>query len=277
MDPVVNVEMAQAWNGPEGEGWAREWRRYDRGAQGYHRRLLEAAAGRAGERALDVGCGNGQVTRDLASAGLSVLGVDLSQQMVARAKELAVDLPGAGFLVADAQVHPFDESAYDLVVSRFGVMFFDDRTAAFGNLARATRPGGRIALVAWQPMGDNEWLTAIRGALALGRDLPTPPAGAPGPFGLADPESGCATLREVGYTDAAATAMQEAFWAGEDADDAYAFLSRLGVVRGLLEEFPPEQAAEGLAALRAVVEAHTTDDGVVFRSAAWLYTGTRDA
>ncbi|HUR13027.1 MAG TPA: class I SAM-dependent methyltransferase [Mycobacteriales bacterium] len=277
MDQVANVEMAQAWNGPEGEDWARDWERYDKAVQGYHRRLLGAAAGRPGERALDVGCGNGQVARDLATAGLTVLGVDLSAQMVERGKELAAELPGADFLVGDAQVHPFDEGAFDLVVSRFGAMFFADRPAAFRNLARATRPGGRVALVAWQPIPANEWLMEIRGALALGRDLPSPPIGAAGPFGLADPDETCATLREAGYGDASATATTEGFWAGRDPDDAYAFLSRSGVVRGLLEALPPEQGEEGLAALRAVMEAHATGDGVVLGSAAWLYTGTRNA
>jgi SAM-dependent methyltransferase len=274
--PIVNTAMAEAWNGAEGEDWARDWQRYDQGVAAYHRRLLEACAPAAGERALDVGCGNGQVGRELAARGMRVTGVDLSGQMVARGTELAAGNPDVELVVADAQVHPFPDEEFDLVVSRFGAMFFADRQAAFGNLARATRPGGRIALVAWQGIAGNEWLQEIRGALALGRELPTPPVGVPGPFGLGDAPAACEVLRRAGYGDAQAEALAEPFWAGVDADDAYAFVSRTGVVRGLLEGLPQEHVERGLAQLRASLEAHQGEDGVVYGSSAWLFTGTRD-
>jgi SAM-dependent methyltransferase len=274
---IVNTAMAEAWNGAEGEDWARDWQRYDLGVAAYHRRLLEAAAPEPGERALDVGCGNGQVGRDLAARGLRVTGVDLSGPMIARGTELAAGNPDVELVVGDAQVHPFPDEAFDLVVSRFGAMFFADRPAAFGNLARATRPGGRIALVAWQGIAGNEWLQEIRGALALGRDLPQPPVGAPGPFGLGDAPAACEVLRQAGYGDAQAQARVEPFWAGRDADDAYAFVSRTGVVRGLLDGLPADQVEQGLAQLRASLAAHESEDGVVYGSSAWLFTGTRDA
>jgi SAM-dependent methyltransferase len=271
---IANTEMAQAWNGPEGDDWARDWEHYDAGVVAYHRRLVEAAAVQPGERVLDVGCGNGQVARELAAAGAKAVGIDLSRQMVARARELAGG--SAEFVEGDAQVHPFADGEFDVVVSRFGAMFFGDRRAAFRNLARATAPGGRIVLAAWAALDQQQWLQEIRGALALGRDLPAPPPGAPSPFGLADVDTATAVLREAGYGDATATLLTEDFVAGTDADDAYAFIGSSGVVRGLLEGLPPEQQEEGRANLRTALASHDTGHGVVFASNVWLYTGTRD-
>jgi SAM-dependent methyltransferase len=270
---IANVEMSQAWNGPEGDDWAREWEHYDAGVSAYHRRLLEAAAVQPGERVLDVGCGNGQVARDLAAAGARAVGIDLSRQMLERARELAGG--AVDFVEGDAQVHPFADGEFDVVVSRFGAMFFSDRQAAFRNLARATAPGGRIALVAWAALQENEWLQEVRGSLALGRDLPAPPAGAPSPFGLADVDSATAVLRTAGYGDTTAALLTEDFVAGTDADDAYAFIGTSGVVRGLLEGLSPEQQELGRANLRASLDRHDTGHGVVYGSACWLFTGTR--
>ena len=97
----------------------------------------------------------------------------------ARAVAAAEGLPNVRFEQADAQVHPFDRRACDLVMSSFGAMFFADAIAAFTNIGGAMHPGGRLGLLVWRDLAENEWLTAIRGALAAGRDLPTPPVGAP--------------------------------------------------------------------------------------------------
>lgn len=268
---IVNTEMAQAWNGAEGDDWARDWERYDLAVRRHHLRLLQAAAPQPDERALDVGCGNGEVARDLARRGLRVTGIDLSHQMLARARELGPDVE---HIEGDAQVHPFPDHAFDLVVSRFGTMFFADRVAAFRNLARATRPGGRLALVAWQGLDHNEWLQELRGALAAGRDLPVPPPGAAGPFSQADPEAACAELSAAGWSGVTATPLREDFWAGRDAEDAYAFLVSTGPSRGLLEPLTPTEADAARAALRDACARHESERGVVFGSAVWLFTGT---
>jgi SAM-dependent methyltransferase len=271
---IPNIEMAKAWNGPEGEDWAREWQHYDRGVRAYHLRLLEAAAVRPGERVLDLGCGIGQVARDLAARGADSVGIDLSRPMLAKARELA---PAVDFVEGDAQVHPFPDASFDLVVSRFGCMFFADRGAAFSNVARATRQGGRLALLVWQGLDANEWLREVRGSLALGRELPSPPVGAPGPFGMADPDVGCAELSAAGWSGVAATAVDEPFWAGADVDDAMAFIGASGVVRGLLEGLPPEDQQRGRDALRDSFARHAGPNGVLYRSGCWLYSGTRSA
>ncbi len=186
----ANAEQARAWDGDEGSFWAAHPDAFDDAVRDHHARLLAAAGITPGERVLDVGCGTGQTTRDaarLAGASGHVVGVDLSTAMLDVARRRAgreQDLPPVELLHADAQIHPFAPGSFDLVLSRTGAMFFGDPGAAFTNLARATRPGGRLCLLAWQPLERNEWIRTILGVLAAGRDLPGPPPDAPGPFAL---------------------------------------------------------------------------------------------
>lgn len=148
---IANVEMAAAWDGDEGEEWARDWERYDRAVLDHHGALFDAATIGDDERVLDIGCGNGQSTRDAARAAGngSAIGVDLSSRMVERARELAKleGVTNVTFERVDAQVHPFDAAAYDVVISRFGAMFFADPASAFANIGAGLRPGGRLVMV----------------------------------------------------------------------------------------------------------------------------------
>ena len=278
---IANVDMAAAWDGDEGADWARDWERYDRGVRSHHVRLMEAAAIAPAERVLDVGCGNGQTTRDAARSAAegSALGVDLSSGMIARADEIArrENLSNVAFEVADAQVHPFEPDSYDVAMSRFGAMFFSDPVAAFSNIARGLRPGGRLVLMSWQRLENNEWLQAIRRALAAGRELPTPPVGAPGPFGLADPDGVATILTAAGFERVECHSVEEPFFAGSDADDAVAFLGRGGVVRGLLQGLEPAARQHALDAFRETMAAHETEHGVHFDSASWLISAGRPA
>src|SRR5205085_7422709 len=131
------------------------------------------------------------------------LGVDLSSQMLALARETATaeGLTNVEFRHADAQVEPFESAAFDVVISRMGSMFFGDPIAAFANLHRALRPGGRLTLLTRQSIADNEWLTEFRAAMAVGRELPAPPPEAPSPFALCDPDRVRAILGAAGLAD----------------------------------------------------------------------------
>lgn len=274
MATIANAEMAAAWDGDEGAEWARDWQRYDRAVAGHHARLLAAAAIEPADRVLDVGCGNGETSRAaarLAGAG-SVLGVDLSSAMLERARELAgaEGLPNVAFEHADAQVHPFRPGDVDVVVSRFGTMFFADPLAAFTNLARATRPGGRIVLVAWQGLAANEWLREIRAALAAGRSLPTPPTGVPGPFAQADPDQVRSVLSAAGFDHVALRSVEEPFWVGTGTDDAFAFMSTGGLARGMLGDLDEHARRRALDSLRATLDRYAGAGGVVMGSAAWV-------
>src|SRR5437763_10585741 len=203
---IANVDQAANWDGPDGEYWAAHQELFDVSIQPHHARLMAAAAIVPGERVLDGGCGNGLSSRDAAraaGAGGSVLAVDLSGPMLARARQSAEaeGLTTIRFEQGDAQVHRFAPGAFDVAISRFGVMFFADPVAAFTNIGSALRPGGRLAMLVWQPLAANEWMTAMRDALAVGRELPVPPPGAPGPFGLADTDFASTVLKSAGFAD----------------------------------------------------------------------------
>jgi SAM-dependent methyltransferase len=275
VDPS-NVEQLRAWDGDEGEYWADNAEYFDRSVAPYHDRLLTAAAIGEAARVLDVGCGTGQTTRDAARAASAgaALGVDLSSRMLEYARRRAAeeDLTNIAFAQADAQIHPFDPASYDVAISRTAAMFFGDHDAAFANIARALRPGGRLVLVAWQPLAGNEWVRAISGALAAGRVLPAPPTDR-GPFSLSEPETVRALLTHAGYTDIALDGTAAGMWFGTDADDAHRFV--LGLMGWMLEGLDDAGRARAADALHATMTEHETPDGVLFDSAAWIITATR--
>src|SRR6201987_3715385 len=240
VDPS-NAEVAKAWDGGEGAYWAAHAGHFDRAVAAYRERFLDAAAIRTAEHVLDIGCGTGQTTRDAARRASSggALGVDLSAEMIALARRLAAaeGLGNARFEQADAQISPFGEGSFDVAISRTGAMFFGDPRAAFGNIARALRGGGRLALLSWQPAPANEWVAEFTAALAAGRDLPAPAPGSPGPFALADPDRVRQLLAGAGFTRIEIDQMQAPMWFGVDADDAHGFaLGLLGWMLGGLDE-----------------------------------------
>jgi SAM-dependent methyltransferase len=276
VDPA-NAEQAQAWDGDEGAYWAQNADRFDKAVAAYHQRLLAAAAIGRAHRVLDIGCGTGQTTLDAARAAADglALGVDLSGQMIALARRLAAreGIANARFEHADAQIHPFPGHSFDAAISRTGTMFFADPAAAFANIARALRPGGRLAMLVWQGPEANEWITALSGALAAGRDLPVPPAGAPGPFAQADPETVRAVLAAAGFTHIEVDGLREPMWFGTGTEDAHRFV--LGLMSWMLAGLDDNQRGQALDNLRATLTAHDTGHGVLYRSAAWLICATR--
>jgi SAM-dependent methyltransferase len=277
---TTNAEQWRAWDGDEGAYWAAHADRFDRAVAPHHDRLMAAAAISAGERVLDIGCGTGQTTRDAARAaspGGTALGVDLSSGMldVARARAADDGLDNVAFAQVDAQVHPFDPASFDVAISRTGAMFFGEPVVAFTNVARALRPGGRMALVAWQSFADNEWIREITGALTGGRPLPPPPPDAPGPFSLADPARVHALLDAAGFVDVDLTGVSAPEWFGVDADDAHAFV--LGLTGWMLRDADDDTRGRAVDALRSTMRAHEGPDGVTFASAAWVITAKRAA
>ena len=276
---IANAEMARAWDGDEGEDWARDWEYYDRSTRDYQAALDQAAAIESGHRVLDIGCGNGESTRIAARAADrgSALGIDLSTKMLERARALAAaeGISNANFVRGDAQVHPFESNVFDVAISRFGGMFFADRAAAMSNVARAIKHGGRIVMIGWQELGKNEWLQEIRAALSVGRDLPAPQAGAPGPFGSADADGMRDVLGSARFEDITIESLEVPVWLGKDGEDAFRFISNTGVVRGMLQDLDEPTSAAALNALRETMSAHDTEAGVAFGSAAWLIAATR--
>jgi SAM-dependent methyltransferase len=272
-----NAEQAGAWDGDEGAYWAGNADRFDEALAAYHDRFLAAAAIGRADQVLDIGCGTGQTTRDAARAAADglALGVDLSGQMIALARRLAAEhgIANARFEQADAQIHPFPAASFDVAISRTGTMFFADPPAAFTNIGRALRPGGRLALLVWQGPQANEWIRELGGALAAGRDMPTPPPGAPGPFAQADPQAAQAVLAAAGFTQIEFDGLQEPMWFGTGADDAHRFV--LGMLGWMLHGLDDAGRSRALGNLRATVTAHDTGHGCLYQSAAWVIRATR--
>lgn len=274
-----NAEALRAWNGDDGRYWAEYEQHYDRALERYDERFFEVAALEPGEHVLDVGCGNGRTSRDAARRATpgTVLGVDLSAQMIANARRRAAEqgIANARFLQADAQAHPFDPESFDAAISRTGTMFFGDPVAAFSNIARAVRPGGRFTQLVWQPIERNPWIRELVGALALGRELPAPPPDAPGPFSLAVPARAERVLSDGGFFAVTFDPAEEPMRFGDDADDALRFVTGQGFAKGLLRDLDADGRARALDALRTTLAAHETPEGVAFPSAVWIVSARR--
>jgi SAM-dependent methyltransferase len=187
-----------------------------------------------GERVLDVGCGYGTSTLEAAkrvAPSGRVVGVDISAAMLepARQRVAAGGVDNVELLQADAQVHPFEPASFDVVISRFGIMFFDDPQAGFGNLARALRPGGRLVFVCPQDPLKSEWVRIAFGAAvaALGRAPDLGPPGAPGPFALADGDRLARLLTAAGLRDVALEAVTRPVRIGRDIDHTVGFVMSL--------------------------------------------------
>ena len=278
VDPS-NAAAAKAWDGGDGAHWVEHADRYERSLARYHRPFLDAAQIDPADRVLDIGCGNGQTTRDaaqLASRGVA-FGVDLSSQLIANARRLARDLGVANvtFEQGDAQVYPFDTAAFDVVISRTGVMFFGDAVAAFRNIASALRSHARLALLVWREAARNEWFTNFQSTLLMGRVPAPPPPDAPGPFSFADAERVTSVLTAAGFSDVAFDGRQEPMCFGVDADDAYRFVRSLGFTNFLLNDLDADAQTVALEALQNDIAAHDTGAGVCYDSATWIVTAKR--
>lgn len=276
VDPS-NTDQLRAWDGQTGDYWTEQAERFDAGVAGYQKHLLAAAAIEPASRVLDIGCGSGRTTRDaarLAPAG-SALGVDLSARQLELARRLTGrdGLTNVTFEQADAQNHPFPAGSFDVAVSRHGVMFFGDSLAAFQNIARASRPGGRMALLVWQAFDRNEWVSSFFRALFVGREVPVPPSDAPGPFRLAEPDDVRELLAAAGFDDVRLTGLSEPMYFGSDVDDASRYV--VGNFGWALDGLDPAGEARALDALRADLAAHRGPGGVTYDSACWLVEARR--
>ncbi len=276
---IANVEQAKAWDGHEGEVWATHADRYDRASRHIQRWFDDRRVVRTDDDVLDLGCGNGRSTvaaAQHATAG-SALGVDLSSAMleVARARAQAEGVANVAFAQADAQVHAFETGSHDLAISSFGAMFFEDPVAAFANVGTALRPAGRLGILSWRSLAENEWLQVLRTALAAGRTLPEPPPRGASPFGLSDPAHVREILTSAGYSDVELISIDEPMDVGKDAADALAFAKTMGIYEGLTHDLDDATTAAVTDDLHRAFEQAETPDGVLLGTAAWLITATR--
>ena len=226
---------------------------------------------------LDIGCGAGQTTREAArqaSDGVA-LGVDLSAAAIARARELA-GVEGIGnvmFEHADAEVHPFASEAFDVAISRFGTMFFHNPVAAFANIGRALRRGGRLVMMVWQGRNQNEWWLAIDEALGGSFDVPASEAS--DPFSLADRAEVVAILDKAGFSDLAFTDVHRPIYYGPDVAAALRWVRGFTCTRSVLASLGAGSVEPALARLQAMLARHLAGDGVWFDAQAWIVRAVR--
>jgi len=276
---IVNTDQAAAWDGHEGDVWTEQADRYDRAGDRIWRRFLEAEPVASADRVIDIGCGTGRGTLDVARVASrgTAMGIDLSTRMLDLARKRAADagVVNATFVRGDAQVFAFEPGETDVVVSSFGAMFFNDPIEAFTNIGRALRSGGSLQMLAWRSLPDNEWLTAFRSALAVGRTLPTPPPDAPTPFSLADPDRVRRVLDSAGFAAPTFDEVRATVYYGSDVEAALEFVSRFAIVQDTVARLDVRRRERTLDRLRRLLAAHRRADGVWFDSRSWIVAARR--
>lgn len=249
---------------------------YDSELRRHHQVLGRALDVRRRDRVLDIGCGAGQTTRDVALIAMDggVLGIDSAEHALREARRLtlAAGLHNVDYVCGDAARHPFPPGSVDVVISRFGTMFFADPVSAFTNIRDALRPAGRLIMMVWQASRRNAWAVAIHRALA-GDDTTSPKtASGPSEFSFGDANTVEHILRAAGFADVAFEEVHEPVYYGPDVESALGFVSRFSSVTDALESQPAHERGHTLERLRDVMAAHRTRDGVCFESRAWLVT-----
>jgi ubiquinone/menaquinone biosynthesis C-methylase UbiE len=273
---IANTAQADYWNGRTGETWVEINRLLDMELEPLGRETQAALKPRPGERVLDIGCGGGDTSFDLARAvgpTGAVLGVDISRPLLDLAARRAepLGLP-VSFEAADAQVSDFRGGGFDAAFSRFGVMFFSGPEAAFANIRKALKPGGRIAFVCWRPAAENPIMTAPMQAVAdiLPPSAPSDPL-APGPFAFADPERVRRILGEAGF-DSVEIRPYDTRTGGWTPEEALVIAQRIGPLGATLRENPDLRPKVQDAVAREL-ERHVDPDGKVRMAAAvWIVT-----
>jgi SAM-dependent methyltransferase len=285
MTPVqaFNEDQRARWNGIDGEYWTSNQDRMDRTLAPVTGPLLEFAAPRTGSTVLDVGCGCGATTIEIARAvGPSgrVVGIDVSGRMLALAAERLREFTNATCLLGDAAEMQLGDLDADLIVSRFGVMFFGDPVAAFGNLRTGLAAGGRLRFACWRPINENPWLQIpLHAVYEHAPRLPKPDPEEPGPFAFGDTARVTRILRAAGFTAPSFTPLdiQMDIAAGGTLEDAVVQSSAMGSAKRALADQSDDIRAAAIESIRRALTPYATAAGVKLPGAVWLVAADRPA
>jgi SAM-dependent methyltransferase len=282
MTPAQQFNEAQRerWNGEDGEFWVRQQDRLDRTLAPVTGPLLTFAAPRNGSTVIDVGCGCGATTIELARAvGPSgrVIGLDISEPMLSLATARLRDFANTTTMLGDAADLPLAGLNADLIVSRFGVMFFGDPVAAFSNLRTGLAPGGRVRFACWRPINENPWLQIpLHAVYEHAPRLPKPEPEEPGPFAFADTERVTSILTSAGFTAPTFTPLdiQMDLAAGGTLDDAVMQSSEMGPAKRALADQSEDIRTAARESIRRALTPYASSAGVTLPAAIWLVAAT---
>lgn len=270
------MTIALEWTGRVGASWASEWRRTDRSFGQLTRQLLDFPESSRFDAALDVGCGAGEVSLALARGNPSarVCGLDISPDLLAIARERGRNDRNVDFAEGDAsQWWPGEDFRSDLLISRHGVMFFDDPAAAFSHLRGIADPDAVLRFSCFRARAENGWVAALTSVLPQAPEPGDPYA--PGPFAFGDRERVMRILASAGWKDMTFQSVDYAMVVGEGSDaveDALGYFNRIGPAARVLTELAEDQRAETLARLRHLLEAQLDNGKIALPAAGWIVT-----
>ena len=268
----ANRDQIEFWSTTQGEKWVRLQDRIDRVMTPFTEAGLAALGDIAGKHCLDIGCGAGGTSLALAEAagdGGTVTGIDVSAPLLNRARERADGRKTMCFVQADAQDYGFPDATFDIVFSRFGIMFFRDPVAAFANMRRASAPGARLIAIVWREPRENPWVMIPVSTAKAFVELPRRPApGEPSQFQWADPALATGWLNEAGWRDCRFEPLDVALAVPGGPEAAADYLLQMGQAGRLLAEAGGDVLAGAEAALAEKLRPHVVDGGVVKLAAA---------
>jgi SAM-dependent methyltransferase len=287
MCPVIayegpNAEQIRYWNDVVGPEWVALESVLSAQLRPLGLRALERLGVRPGERVLDIGCGGGETTAEIARrVGPSgrVLGVDISEPLGVVARRHTAEFSHADIRIADAQTTEFEPESFNAMFSRFGIMFFSDPDAAFSNLRRALRPDGRMTFICWRDLSENPWMALPAMATAQHLPLKRPEPNAPGPFAFANVDRVRGILERTGFVQIQHEPLDEpvCLAEGQSLDAAITFVMRLGPSGAALRENPVEPVVvEAIrSSIREALAPFSSPRGVVMPSGTWIVSAQR--
>lgn len=282
MEPLrgQNADQIAYWNGPGGQYWADRQQTQDMVLAPVSDMLIDRARAKAGERIVDVGCGCGATTFALAQkVGPTghVTGIDISAPMLARARQILPPGLPVDFVLADATVYPFVPASFDLLVSRFGVMFFAEPALSFANLRRALRPTGRLTFACWRdPRSNPFFMTPLQAVYKHAPRLPQLGPEDPGPFSFASEARIHRILGEAGFQGIAMEPCDLALdvAVGRGLDAAMATALEIGPAARALAEQPPDVVAAATKSIREALAPFARGQAVLLGASIWIVTAS---
>jgi len=273
-----NSDQIAFWNGDAGQRWVADQEAMDVTLAPFGEAAMEAVGVKKGAETIDLGCGCGGTTLELArriGPMGRVLGIDISTPMLTRARERASKAGQSHtlFVNTDASSYQFEAQAFDLAFSRFGVMFFDKPAAAFANIRKALRPKARLGFVCWRALAENEWVTVARN-VAL-RHVAPPEAtqpGAPGPFAFADPAHVAAVLGRAGFRGVTLGRFDHVMRHEGSVETIAETMARMGPASRLIADAPEDTRKKITDDLVEAIAPRHDGEGVDLASAAWIVT-----